>query len=104
MNRIYILHHERATSPSFQCTVYILKALKMPACRSVNCRILLKANDLRLMIYASYLWEMALNVGVDASFCNMHDRKGLREKIGEFPNADASITNYDFSLWILKGI
>jgi hypothetical protein len=32
------------------------------------CEVLYKGNDLRLKICAFYLWQMALNIGHDASF------------------------------------
>jgi hypothetical protein len=49
----------------------------------VNCTILYKADCLRLNICACYSWEMALNVGLEVSFDNMKDWKGIRQKYKE---------------------
>jgi hypothetical protein len=40
-----------------------------------------------------YSWEIALNVGLDVSFDNMQDWKGIREKAGEVNSTEVYITN-----------
>jgi hypothetical protein len=59
----------------------------------VKCRILYKGGSLQLTIYACYSWEIALNIGPDASFNNMQDWKGIPEKAREVTSMKASITN-----------
>jgi hypothetical protein len=43
--------------------------------------------------FAGYLWEMAVNIGLDMSFDNMWDWKGIREKATEVNSTEAYITN-----------
>lgn len=42
--------------------------------------MLCKQDGLRLTIRACYWWEIASNIGLDASFDNMYEWKGIREK------------------------
>jgi hypothetical protein len=53
----------------------------------------IKTEVLLWTICLSYLWEMALNVGLDASFGNMQDRKGIREKARKVNTMKVSVTN-----------
>jgi hypothetical protein len=50
-------------------------------------------DGLRLTIFACHSWEMALSAGLDASFDNMQDRKGTREKAGEVNSTKAYVTD-----------
>jgi hypothetical protein len=56
-------------------------------------RILYKGDDLRLTICAYYAWEVALNVGLDLSCCNIYDWKAKREIAGDVNSEKAYITN-----------
>lgn len=46
-----------------------------------------------MIIYASYSWEMGLNLNLDALFDNMWNRKGIREKTGEVNSTKAYMTH-----------
>jgi hypothetical protein len=50
-------------------------------------------DGLRLIICACYSWEMALNVGLDTSFVNTQDWKGIRKKAGEVNSTTTYVTN-----------
>jgi hypothetical protein len=69
----------------------------------VRCNILYKRDDLRLNICACYSWEIALDVGLDASFDNTQDCKGIQEKAGEINNMKAYMTNHEIFRLILNG-
>lgn len=45
--------------------------------------ILYKEYGLGVNSFTCYPWEMALSFGLDVSFANMSDRKGIWEKAGE---------------------
>jgi hypothetical protein len=71
----------------------------------VKCKssILYNGDCLLFIICVCYSWEMALNVGLDASLDNMQDWKGIREKAGEVNSTKAYITNDEISRCILNG-
>jgi hypothetical protein len=50
-----------------------------------------------LSIYVSYSWEMTLNTGLDASFDNVQDWKGIREKAGEVNSTKTHVTDDETS-------
>jgi hypothetical protein len=59
----------------------------------VKCSILYRGDGLGLIICACYSWEMVLNIGLDASFDNIQDRKGIREKEEKVNSTKDYITN-----------
>jgi hypothetical protein len=72
MNICYVIGYERATSPLFQCMFYsvITDNILM---WNYKVSIMSKGDCLRLTLCACYSWEMAIQVGLDASFDNMWD-------------------------------
>jgi hypothetical protein len=54
--------------------------------------IIHKGADSPLNISACYLWKMALNEGLNASFDNMHNWKEIQEKRVEINSMKAYIT------------
>jgi hypothetical protein len=61
-------------------------------CLHVKFNILYKGDDIRLSTWACYSWEMALNVGLDVSFDNMEEWKGIRNKAVEVNSTETYIT------------
>jgi hypothetical protein len=47
----------------------------------VKCSILYEGSGSRLTICRCYSWEIALNVGLDVSFKDLQEWKGIREKV-----------------------
>jgi hypothetical protein len=60
--------NETAVFFSVSC---LFSELKIFWFRHVWCNILYKGDTLELIIYACYLWEIALNVGLDLTFHNI---------------------------------
>jgi hypothetical protein len=60
-------------------------------------RVIFKGDCLRLTVFACYSWEMALYYGLDASFDNMYNWKGIRQKVGEVNSTNIYITNDETS-------
>lgn len=60
---------------------------------SFNWNYIHKGDSLRLIICAFYSWEMTLNASLDASFDNLKELKGMREKVGEVTSTKAYVTN-----------
>jgi hypothetical protein len=102
MQGSYVVGHERANSLLFQSIVSILWVLIVFSCGYLKCSILYKGNGLQLTVCACYLWEMTLNVGLDALFDNIYDWKAIREKKGEVNSTKACTVNDDTSRWILN--
>jgi hypothetical protein len=71
MNEGYVVGHVLERSIMFQCVVSILWAIIIFLCGYVKRSMLYKGNCLRFTVCACYSWEMALNVGLDASFDKM---------------------------------
>jgi hypothetical protein len=69
----------------------------------VECNILYKEDGLILIICACCLWEMVLNVGLEVSFGNMQESKGIREKAREVNIMKAYITNSETYRWNING-
>jgi hypothetical protein len=89
--------HKWGRSILFQCIVSILCVMLILWCGCMKYSILYKGGGLRLIIYACYSWEMALNFGLDVSSDNIQDRKWIQQK------AKAYVTNDNTSFWILTG-
>jgi hypothetical protein len=49
-----------------------------------KCCVLYKKRSLLLTISVCYSWKMELNIGLDASFDNFQDCKGIRAENGKF--------------------
>jgi hypothetical protein len=77
--KTYYVHYSCFTSICDLFT-YSPSYLNVGMC-SVTCYT--KETFLRLTICACSSWEMALNVGINALFENMQDRKGIRGKTVE---------------------
>jgi hypothetical protein len=56
-----------------------------------------------LNIYACYSWDMELNVGLEASFDNVSDWKGIQTKSRKVNSAEAYITRDEMTRRILDG-
>jgi hypothetical protein len=67
--------------------------------------MLYKGNSLCLAICACYSWEIAINIGLDASFIDMQGSKGLWEKVGEINGMKVYLLNDEIFLfnsqWLL---
>jgi hypothetical protein len=50
-----------------------------------------------------YLWQIALNVGLDASLDNRKDCKWIREEAVDVNGTNAYIRSDETSRWILSG-
>jgi hypothetical protein len=59
--------------------------------------MLYKGDGLRSIIHPCYSWEMVLNFGLDASFDNIQDVKGIWEVVRENNSTKACATNGETS-------
>jgi hypothetical protein len=69
----------------------------------MKCSILYKRDTLRLIICACYSLGKALNVGLDVSFDNTQDWKGIWEISGDINSTKTYITNDETSRRIFNG-
>jgi hypothetical protein len=101
MNGSYVVDHQCATSFFlFQYIVSILWVLIKFWCCYMACRMVYKEDSLRLTTYACYSKEMALNVGLNVSFDNVQERKGILEKTERVNSTKGYVTNDEISCWV----